>query len=458
MKPLRSQKVVVAYPHAHEVSARFHKSLLNLFVHDAHNHGRVVLGGGHLANSSGANIVGARNEIVEAFLDTFSGRDAPDWLWFIDTDMTFAPDILDRLVAAAHPEKRPILGALCFALLNGDEVSPTVYGFSNDQRVVRYFEYPRDQLFQVGATGTGCLLIHRSVLEKMRGLYEKPYQWFQETALGLRQVGEDITFCIRAGMLEIPIHVDSRIRCGHEKPFVVNEEMFQAQKAWGAGKPHAPTFVVIPVKDRHEMTVNLISQLQGWADIFIFDNGSEVEPPDVWNAIDAKGQTISQMWNAGLDLAAKYAAEANVTEWNVAILNNDIEVPPGFLAALSHGLRTRDDFWIAYPNYHGVDLPDGQVIVSQAAGGKRTMSGWAFMVRGESGLRVDEQFEWWYGDDDLQLQVESTDNRVVCVGGCTAKHLEPNVSSQTPEKQAIIAADRDRFFAKWSEYLAARGG
>jgi hypothetical protein len=249
----------------------------------------------------------------------------------------------------------------------------------------------------------------------------------------------------------VPIHVDSRIKVGHEKPFIVDEEMFEMQRAMKSAAPKTPTFVVIPVKDRHEMTSTLVSQLTGWQDIFVYDNGSETPPPSEWGAVDAKGMTIYQMWNAGLDLAEKTARQCGYEEWNVAILNNDLEVPPGFLMLLSRGLRTRDDFWISYPNWHGTDLPEGQIHIPFGLG--RTMSGWAFMVRGESGLRVDEQFEWWYGDDDLQLQVEAGDHRVVCVGGCTARHLEPNLSSQTPEKQEIILRDRAKFEAKWGEHL-----
>lgn len=442
----------MAYPHGHEVSARFHKSLLNLLVYDAKTNARIVSGGGHLANSSGANIVNARNEIVDAFLEH---HDA-DWLWFVDTDMTFEPDVLDRMVKAAHPEKRPILGALCFAWLNGNEASPTIYGFSPDNKVVRYFDYPRDQCIQVGATGTGCVLIHRSVLEKLRELHPKPWPYFAESTLGHLPVGEDITFCIRAGQAGFPVFVDTSIKIGHEKPFIVDEDLFNAQRRWADAQPDVPTFVVIPVRDRHDMTANLIEQLEGYADIFVFDNDSDVPPPDEWNAIPAKYETISQMWNDGLHRAEEAAKAAGHDEWNVAILNNDLEVPPGFLRTLANGLRLRDDFWIAYPNWHGADIPEGNaVITSSNEGTGRTLSGWAFIVRGETGLRVDERFEWWYGDDDLQLQVESQGKQVVCVG-VTCKHLEPNKSSQTPEKQAIIAKDRERFLEKWGAFLEKR--
>lgn len=452
MTAKNDQKVVIAYPYGHEVSARFHHSLMKVLVHDGAHRRRVLGCEGFIAVSSGANITNARNEIVVAFLDFTHA----DWLLFIDTDMVFEADLVDRMVEAAHPEKRPILGALCFSI-NADKhlgplARPTIYGFSDDKKVVRFEDYPRDQLVPVGATGTGCLLIHRSVLEAMRADERWPaaYKWFQEQAFGSVPAGEDITFCVRAGASGFPIHVDTSIKVGHEKPFVVDEGMFLAQKAWRDSLPKPPTFVVIPGRDRHTMTETLVMQLHGQHDgLFLYDNGSEPPYP---KAIDATDWPLHRMWNDGLDQAAKAAAEMGAPEWNVAILNNDLEVPPDFLAQLAKGLRRRDDYMVAYPNVHGLDMPAEGVAITTLMGGghdKRSLSGYAFMLRGETGVRIDERFEWWYGDTDVEWQVHARGGQVVCCP-VSVTHLEPNQSTvASPERQAMAERDRDRFFKKW---------
>lgn len=51
----------------------------------------------HLPIESGANIVTARNRIVRVFLEN---TDA-EWLWMVDSDMTFEMDTLDRLLEVA---------------------------------------------------------------------------------------------------------------------------------------------------------------------------------------------------------------------------------------------------------------------------------------------------------------------------------------------------------------------
>ena len=450
------EKVVVAYPRHHDVSGRFMTCFDMLRQYDFTHKQRIAVGGGHMPTQTSI-VTQARNELARKFL---ADHDA-DWLWFIDTDMTFPPDILDRLVEAAHPRDRPIMGALCFSVQNGFKACPTIYVLRTDGKVGRVFEYERDTLMGGIFTGTGCLLIHRSVFEKMRdakredgrALYPKPYEWFHNTQLGDLPVGEDITFCIRAAALKIPIHVDTRIKCGHEKPFIVDEEMYDAQRAAGIrdNELACPTYVVMAGKNRHEMTANLLVQLQQQNPngIALFDNGSDPPYPD---AVPAAGWSLHRMWNEGLQLAEQTARQAGAKHWNVLVINNDVSVPPDFLQRLEAGLRDHPDHWIAYPDYHG-GIPAGVAAITQGDqdGDGRSLSGWAFMLAGESGLRFDEQFAWWYGDSDIQRQAEAAGKHVVAVGGCHCEHLDPMRSTiEDPVRLAQAEEDEAKFAAKWN--------
>ena len=210
--------------------------------------------------------------------------------------------------------------------------------------------------------------------------------------------------------------------------------------------PLPRTYVVMAIKERHQMTARLLLQLEPQLaddnDIFILDNGSETPFPD---SIERPASNLSALWNEGLHEAAKAAGGA---PHNVAVLNNDLEVPPDFVSKLARGLRQRDDYWIAYPNWEDLDIPDGMVLPVTSP--QHHLSGWAFMLRGEAGLRFDEQFEWYYGDNDIQRQVAAAGRQVVCVGGASCVHLEPGRSTSTsPELQAKAQADAVRYERKW---------
>jgi hypothetical protein len=48
---------------------------------------------------------------------------------------------------------------------------------------------------------------------------------------GAVQVGEDFTFCLRAGICGFPVHVHTGIHVGHNKSHVLTAEMYQQQRA-----------------------------------------------------------------------------------------------------------------------------------------------------------------------------------------------------------------------------------
>jgi tetratricopeptide (TPR) repeat protein len=204
-----------------------------------------------------------------------------------------------------------------------------------------------------------------------------------------------------------------------------------------------PTYVVIPVRDRHEMTRTLLDQLDAPPEsIVILDNNSQIPAREALagraRIVEHELRNLSKIWNIGIDLVS-----ADQTgPFNVAVLNNDLEVPPGFLQGLATGLRIRDDHLIAYPDEHSSLAPG----ICSATG---RMAGFAFMLRGEAQLRADTQFVWWYGDDDLAQQARSR-GKVVRVGGVGVRHLAPNVATVSdPELAKITAEDSVRFAAKW---------
>jgi GT2 family glycosyltransferase len=231
-----TEKVVVGYLHPGEYSAGFGESLMDLLQYDFATNRRIVEGGGRLSFRAGCNLATPRNEVVRKFLEFGQA----DWLWMVDSDMTFDPDIVDRLLEYADPVKAPIVGGLCFGFDNNGDIQPTLYGLLGDSddpehlEVIRYQEWTPDSMFEVAATGGACLLIHKSVLEAMRDFdnprgrkgFNDAYPWFQETEHNGKPVGEDITFCWRAIQAGFPVHVNTSVKLGHIKERVLTEQAY----------------------------------------------------------------------------------------------------------------------------------------------------------------------------------------------------------------------------------------
>lgn len=233
-------KVAVGYCYAQStITPQWQRSYRLVLMRDAGGPRRIV---GEFAHEvSGTHIPTARSQIVREFLNHPA---KPEWLWLVDTDATFADDCLERLIASADPVERPIVGALAFGVRHAKdsndrviynavgaaqiELFPTIYVYK-DNETVCVGNYPQDQVVQCHATGAHCLLIHRLVLSDERWLTDgHPLPWFRTAVANGEEVGEDQFFCMKAGSLGYPVHVDTAIKTGHVKTFVADESMYLA--------------------------------------------------------------------------------------------------------------------------------------------------------------------------------------------------------------------------------------
>lgn len=235
-----SDTAVVAYLHPGEIPTAFHDSLVGLLMHQAER-GRIV---GKIDRRNGANLSPGRNWVAATFL----AETEADWLLFLDADMVFEPDLLDRLVEAADPLERPVVSGLYFGRSEDGTPFPQMYALveaaerPGEVISARFEDYPKG-LVEVFGAGAGCMLIHRRVLELMRERAADPvFPWFQETsAINGRYTSEDLTFCHRVRELGLPVYVDTRIVCGHSKDLVIDEALFEAVRAYRDRPTPEPT-------------------------------------------------------------------------------------------------------------------------------------------------------------------------------------------------------------------------
>jgi GT2 family glycosyltransferase len=224
------EHITIAWCHPGHVNGAFMESVINLLWADANRKlgdQRILREGiRYISMKSGPRIGHARNECVRGFLK----NPKSEWLWMLDTDMKFEPDTLDKLLDIADPDQRPVVGALCFGGGNGTPF-PTMYRLvdpaENGGNVIEcMLEWQPGSIVQVDATGAACLLIHRSVLEKMAAQFPEPAPWFAEMVYKRYEFGEDWGFCMRLGVLGIPLFVHTGASIGHMKEVEVNEQMF----------------------------------------------------------------------------------------------------------------------------------------------------------------------------------------------------------------------------------------
>ena len=407
----------------------WHQGLSRAYEFD--RQGWNVMGSEH-AKFSGANIAKARNELVQMFLEGTS-----EWALFLDTDMVIETDTIARLLCSAAVSGADVISGLCVMVGSSGPI-PTIYQFGNfaEGEVTRVaYDYPDNQIVQVAATGTACLLVKREVFESIAASQpENPYPWFREEVINTQWISEDIFFCFQANAHDHPVFVDCTTHVGHAK----------GSKVWmpddvrkESSMPEQQNVVVIPVKNQLEMTSDLVNQLRKQDEtdqIVIIDNGSGKKMRN-WlssqkdlTVLDMPGAGIHEMWNAGAEIASSSGQKRNV---NVTFLNNDIRIGDNFISNMQTALRSSKGLMAVSANYDG-RIVDGLYQTTDEICGARYdgtggFAGFAFMVRGEwfeSGYKFPEECKWWFGDNDIINMVKYTGGQVGIAGAAKCEHLD----------------------------------
>lgn len=238
------------------------------------------------------------------------------------------------------------------------------------------------------------------------------------------------------------------------------------------------TYAVIPTHNRPAELAELLDSIPADVHVLVIDNASEPETQFHLplrflgrriqvSRVEEQPPNLSRLWNLGLDWAEKLhratghaptdpvRGYVGADAYAVAILNDDLLLPRGFLWTMSAELANHQ-VDISFPGAVGQRCYVNRMGTNAPGLGLR-MTGWCFMVRGGSGLRADERLRWWCGDDDLERQAAAHGRGTVrfeMTPGQAAelKHRYPDQSTAaSPALQVQTALDMDTYVAKWGD-------
>ena len=145
--------------------------------------------------SQGNQIARQRQTVIDYWYD----KTDHEWLLWVDSDVVISPDTFRLLWDNKDADKRPLVSGVYFTTDNPEEPlmvpMPTVFSFVNNGDggfgLSRIHPLPENQLIKADAAGFGFILMHRSVVEKVRAVAPDG-QVFMEMGRGTKFIGEDI--------------------------------------------------------------------------------------------------------------------------------------------------------------------------------------------------------------------------------------------------------------------------
>lgn len=187
-------KVFIAVPCMDQLPARFCQSLAML-----QRAGDTVVG-----FEIGSLVYFSRNNLAKAAI-----KAEADWVLWLDSDMTFPPDLLQRMLKTCEENGLDFLSGLYFrrnppySTVLYDRLEATDKGASYTT-----LESVPDGLFEIGGCGFGGVLMKTDVLMDVMGKFKRIFD-------PLDGLGEDLSFCWRARQCGYKLYCDASLEMGH---------------------------------------------------------------------------------------------------------------------------------------------------------------------------------------------------------------------------------------------------
>ena len=191
-------RTLVAIPCMDMVQTRFFYSCLRL---------RTV-GEVEFSLTESSLIYDARNRLARKAVE--EGFDRVLWL---DSDMVFDPDFMERLSKRLDEGCEFVCGLY---VTRRNPIAPVIYkacgsyekdGHPNPFAEI-YTDYPKDSLFEISACGFGGVMMTTALIQKLIDEFGSPFS----PILGF---GEDLSFCCKAVKLGTKLWCDSSVKMSH---------------------------------------------------------------------------------------------------------------------------------------------------------------------------------------------------------------------------------------------------
>ena len=226
------REVSIAIPIAQMVEPRVLQSMMTLVAYSA-QHGIKI---NYIGITERSLIDDARNCLTESFL-----KSSVEWLFWMDSDMTFPPDTLVKLFNLVETKEAKLATGIYYQRKGmnypciwsrGEETESGEVTGEGDPRS-KYNQYlasfaivhpDKKEPFKVHSAGFGCVLAHRTVFEMM----DRPWFKFIE-----KTCSEDFYFFVNAKKLGFDLWAEPTIDLGHigDAPIITKHDfMKQANK------------------------------------------------------------------------------------------------------------------------------------------------------------------------------------------------------------------------------------
>ena len=166
----------------------------------------------------------------QALFDGWADQLDTDWLLWVDSDVVLTADVLKKLWDTANKVIKPVVSGIYF-ISKQDEGTltyplPQIFNDVDEFTIKHIHPLPDNEIIQIDCAGMGLVLMHRSVVDKLREKFPGESMFAEKEAPGDKYVSEDVVFFRKLKAAGVPVYAHTGARAKHMKRFDFDDRYY----------------------------------------------------------------------------------------------------------------------------------------------------------------------------------------------------------------------------------------
>ena len=167
------------------------------------------------------NQIGRQRQVL---FDNWADVTKTDWLLWVDSDIVVTPDSLKLIWDSADKVSRPVVSGTYFVSKENErslmQPFPALFKEGSNKHELQIIHpLPKNELIKVDSAGFGFLLMHKSIVPKLREVSPNYSLFAEEEGVGDKYISEDIVFFRKLKATGIDLYAQTGAVVQHMKRF-----------------------------------------------------------------------------------------------------------------------------------------------------------------------------------------------------------------------------------------------
>lgn len=174
------------------------------------------------------NQIGRQRQVL---IDEWYKQNNTDWLLWVDSDIVLTPQVFQMLWDVADKATKPVVTGVYFISKENEQSMmapfPCLFMDTDDEHNIAYVHpLPANEVIRVDSAGMGLVLMHRSVVTKLKEKFPDQSVFAEVPGIGVKFISEDIVFFRKLKEAGVPVHAHTGARVKHMKRFALDENYY----------------------------------------------------------------------------------------------------------------------------------------------------------------------------------------------------------------------------------------